>query len=117
MGKTKPLAILGLVACTIFTALGQFTWKFAVNNFQLDNIWANWPIILGFAFYGIGMAIMLISFKHGELSVLFPLIALGFIWVSILSTSFLGETMSLTNWAGVIAIVAGVSFIGVGGNK
>jgi drug/metabolite transporter (DMT)-like permease len=60
---------------------------------------------------------MLIAFRGGELSVLYPLIALSYVWVAILSKIFLGDMMNPFKWAGIIFIMAGVSLIGIGGKK
>ena len=55
------------------------------------------------------------SLKHGELSVLYPIYAMNFIWVSIMSPYFFEtDSMNEVKWVGVLAIVAGVALIGLG---
>jgi len=64
-----------------------------------------------------GIAVILvIALKHGELSVLYPIIAMSFVWVSFLSIIFLNEIMNIWKWAGVITIILGICFIGKGGS-
>lgn len=75
----------------------------------------NYYLIAGFALYGLGALLLIVALKYGELSTLYPFIALGFIWVSIASIIFLSESMSFLKWGGVIFILAGVSLIGKGG--
>ena len=60
---------------------------------------------------------MVIALRGGDLSVLYPLIALSYVWVSILSQFILHDNMNFLKWAGVVSIIVGVSFIGMGGRK
>ena len=60
---------------------------------------------------------MILSLRGGEVSVLFPIIATSYIWVSFLSVFFLGEKMSFFRWLGVVSIVLGISLIGYGSDK
>ena len=53
----------------------------------------------------------------GEVSVLYPLLAMSYVWVSLLSIWFLGEVMTSVKWMGVMGIILGVSFIGIGGTR
>ena len=64
--------------------------------------------------YGVGAILMIISFRGGEVSVLYPIIATSYIWVSILSSYFLRETMNIFRWAGVFIIIAGIVSISYG---
>lgn len=118
--KTKWWAILLMVPCTIFTSAGQLLYKMGAGSITLDlaSIVFNIPIIAGLICYGIGLIFLITAFRGGELSVLYPLIATGYIWVSLAST-YLFETdyMTLEKWIGIIVIIFGVSFIGWGAKK
>ena len=74
------------------------------------------PLFAGYALYAIFAVLMIYSLKHGEMSVLFPLISLGFVWVAILSVFILHEAMSPLKGAGIAIIVAGVAVLGRGGS-
>ena len=109
-GRTK--SILKVLICTILTSIGQILIKTGVN--QGTTLWSyvNLFIISGLIVY-VGAAVLLITaLKHAELSLVYPLIATSFIWVSLLSVYFLGETIKTLNWVGIGCIVVGVSFIG-----
>ena len=60
---------------------------------------------------------LVIALKYGELSVLYPIISTGFVWVSFLSVYFFNEFMNFEKWLGIIAIIIGISFIGMGNNR
>ncbi|MBW2985611.1 EamA family transporter [Candidatus Woesearchaeota archaeon] len=112
-------AIILIVFCTIFTSVGQLLWKFGANRLQLDffSLITNYPLILGFVSYAIGTVLLLSALKLGDLSVLYPFISLSFIWVSMLSLTFLGEIMTSLKWIAIILIIMGVSLIGLGGKS
>jgi len=74
------------------------------------------PLFAGYALYAVFAVMMIYSLKHGEMSVLFPLISLGFVWVAILSVFILHEAMSPLKGAGIAIIVAGVAILGRGGS-
>lgn len=116
--KTRPFAILLILFCTLLTSSGQLLLKIGTNRLQLSvpAIVQNWPLLLGLVLYGASAIVMIIALKYGELSILYPFIALSFIWVMILSIFFLQESVSLWNWSGVAAILLGVSLIGKGGS-
>lgn len=113
--ETHPLAIISVMLATFLTATGQFLFKLGTANLTLGwDLLHNWYLIGGFAIYGISAAILVISLKYGELSVLYPVISLSFVWVNIISFEFLDEQLNTFKWAGVSLIILGVSCIGFG---
>ncbi|MEM4711041.1 MAG: hypothetical protein QXL18_03780 [Candidatus Woesearchaeota archaeon] len=116
--KNNKSAIILVIICTIFTSTGQILMKIGTTKTSsIIEIITNIPLILGFTSYGIGAILLIISLKYGELSLVYPFIALSFIWVSIASIYIFNENVSLINWAGLTAIIFGVSMIGYGSGK
>ena len=118
--ETKWWAIALMILCTIFTSAGQILYKFGAENlsFNLSSIIFNIPLIAGVFSYGIGLLFLIIAFKGGELSVLYPIVATSYVWVSIASPIFFETDYMTTNkWIGVIIIIVGVSLIGWGAKK
>ena len=104
-----------MIVCTIFTAAGQIFYKFAANTINSLNISIifNPFLIVGLAFYAIGLIFLILAFKNGEVSIMYPILALSYVWVSILSPIFFTtDSMTPTNWVGIAFIVVGVSFVG-----
>jgi len=77
----------------------------------------NLPLFSGLSCYGISTGLLVLALRYGELSVLYPIIALTYVWVSILSVALLGETMNAFKIAGLSLIVVGVAVLGWGGPK
>jgi len=115
--KTKASAILLMFICTGLTSFAQIFYKkgAAFLAFDFMKLITNYNIIIGLFLYMIGAIIMIIALKGGEVSVLYPIIATSYIWVSLLSIFFFNDNMNPYRWAGVFSILFGVSFIGLGG--
>jgi drug/metabolite transporter (DMT)-like permease len=60
---------------------------------------------------------MVLALRHGELSVLYPLISLSYVWVAILSVVVFGEAMNPFKILGIFVIMAGVAVMGMGARK
>lgn len=117
---TKTWAIILVIICTFFTAFAQLLWKFGTKTLVFTDITTiifNAPLVIGSFIYLFTAFLLVVAYKGGEINVLYPFIALGFVWVIILSAIFLNEPINLTKIFGITSIFAGVSFIGYGGKK
>ena len=114
--KTQLWAIGMVILATIVGALGPIMLKKAsAKKFSsLKSLAANYYLFAGIILYGFGTVLFIPALKGGELSVLYPFVALIYIWVSLLSVKFLGEKMNKFKWLGIALIIAGVTFIGIG---
>ena len=81
------------------------------------SIITNVNLLAGILLYAVGGTILILSFRGGEVSVLYPIIATSYIWVSFLSIYFLNEEMSIFKWAGIFTIIIGIILIGYGSSK
>ena len=113
---TKLWAMLLVLFTTLLTSSAQILYKLGSTNltFSIADLLKNYYLIAGFIIYAIGGTLMIISFRGGEVSVLYPIIAMSYIWVSLLSVKFLGEIMNKFKWIGIATIIAGIVFIGYG---
>lgn len=109
------MAVFLAVLSTLFTSIGQLMWKIGSDNLSLDpfSIIPSFYILFGFIIYGIALLFLLVALKQGELSVVYPLISLGFVWVLILSNYFLGEEAGIVKISGIIFIIIGIVTINV----
>ena len=101
---------------TLLTSTAQILWKSGIEKleFNLLSIITNANLLIGISLYIIGGILLIISLRGGEVSVLYPIIATSYIWVSILSIYFLNEVMNIFKWLGVFIIMAGIVMIGFG---
>jgi drug/metabolite transporter (DMT)-like permease len=114
-------SILFVITCTIFISVGQFFFKIATNNTKdsvtIYSIITNVPLIIGIVLYMIGMLFLIISLKYGELSFVYPFLALSFIWVSVISIIIFEEKIAIIHALGIIFIIIGVVLTGRGAKK
>ena len=80
-------------------------------------MFTNLPLFLGYCLYGVFAGLLVYALRYGELSILYPVIALTYVWVSIISVVMFHESMNLMKVVGVILIVTGVAVLGRGGAK
>ena len=90
-----------------------------MTHFRPDvfSILTNVPLISGYALYGVNTLLLVLALRDGELSTLYPIIALTYVWVTLLSYTLLGEKPNSYKNAGIIAIVLGVAVLGRGERK
>lgn len=116
MTKTQPLAIALILMSTFLNAAAQILYKLGANKLAFDaySLATNYYVIAGLMTYAVSAAIMIVALRYGELSLLYPIIATGYIWVTIATIYFLGESFNIYKLIGILAIIAGISLIGFG---
>ena len=83
-----------------------------MTHFSLLQAAQNIPLMAGYCLFGTQTLLLMLALRDGELSMLYPIIALTYIWVIMLSTYFFGEHISLPKIAGIMVIVGGVAILG-----
>lgn len=117
MVKTLLLGMGLVVISTLLGSVGALLLKKASPNltFKFQSFLQNTALYLGLASYGLSAFIFVYSLRFGDLSSLYPLAGLSYVWVALLSITFLGEHISRDQWLGIFLIFLAVVFIGIGG--
>ncbi|MEM4282402.1 MAG: EamA family transporter [Candidatus Woesearchaeota archaeon] len=108
---------IGLVAlATLVGSLGPIMLKKGAAQFNLNPLkqFRNYHMIGGIAIYALSTMLYIPALKGGELSVLYPLVSLGYIWTTLLAIPLLHERMNFLKWLGIGLIVSGTMLIGLG---
>lgn len=113
--ETKGYALLLMIICTLFTSAAQVFYKFGAARLPL--IFTNYQLIIGLALYALAAIIFVVALKFGEVTMLYPIIATSYVWVAFLSWWIFGDVINVYKSLGIVAIVAGIIIISVGGNK
>ncbi len=108
---TSSIAVAAVFLCTIIGAFGALFLKEASAKISLQHL-LNKKLIFGILCYGTGMFINIAALRFGDLSVLYPLNSLTYIWVTLLSKYRLKEDINKFKIAGIALIILGVSVIG-----
>lgn len=111
--------MLLVFACTVFGAAAQILMKVGMSHFVPTPIGllTNYSLLFGYVLYGINTLLLVLALRDGELSMLYPIIALTYVWVTLLSYTMLSEKPNLYKDMGIAAIVLGVAVLGRGERK
>jgi drug/metabolite transporter (DMT)-like permease len=69
------------------------------------------PLLLGVFLYGTSTLLWFYALARADLSWLYPMIGLGLVFTTIVAATWLGETVSVTRWLGVVMIASGVVLV------
>lgn len=124
---TRNESIALVAFCTLLGAAAQVLMKIGAERLRtvgpeaiLSNpllVLGNWGVMCGLALYGVFTLLLIFALRDGELSVLYPVIALNYVWVTLLSLLIFHETMNPFKLCGITVIVLGVVVLGRGGGR
>jgi multidrug transporter EmrE-like cation transporter len=122
--KARKLATFLVCTCTVIGAAGQMLMKAGAQQQTHDSallmliaIFRTPTLFAGFSLYGLSAALLVIALKYGELSILYPVIALTYVWVTALSVAIYSESLNAMKLLGLAAVVLGVAVLGRSGKS
>ena len=116
--KRQPVGLV--FCCTLLGAAAQVLMKSGANRMSgagLMGMITNLPLMAGYTLYGISTLLLVVALKDGELSLLYPVIALTYVWVTILSFVIFHDDINPYKLTGIVLIVTGVAVLGKGGKR
>jgi len=104
--------ILAFIA-TIFGSLGSLFVKKGSKDIsrKISSLIQNRNLILGIVLFVLSILVYIAGLRFGDLSVLFPITSLTYVWIAFLSIKYLNESMNKYKWLGILFIVVGVLLI------
>jgi drug/metabolite transporter (DMT)-like permease len=114
---TTPPSAMGLVLFgSLLGSIGAAFLK--AGAVALSRHWTslvyNWKLLLGVSMYLISSVFFIMGISRGELSVLYPMVSLGYICTLIWSRIFFKERLTSTKLAGVGLILIGIVMMNLG---
>ena len=114
--------VLLILVCVLLGVVGQFLLKHGMSSGdRVDEVSEVVPrllraamnpvVILGFACYGISSALWLIVLTRADLSYAYPMLAMGYILVVVLSKFILHESVTTARFLGTLVVAFGVWLI------
>jgi multidrug transporter EmrE-like cation transporter len=117
----KRLSVWLVFGCTLLGAAAQILIKSGANTLErpavvemVVRIFTTPTLFIGYSLYGLSVILLVLALRHGELSLLYPVIALTFVWVTILSVLIFHDSMNPLKLSGIAIIVCGVAILGRG---
>jgi drug/metabolite transporter (DMT)-like permease len=115
MKKNNYLLILLVIFTSFMIAIAQFLLKKSFSYLSFSDFFSffNFYFLLGCCIYFFGAFFMIFLLKYLDLSLLYPLLSLSFIWTLLLAVFFLGEKITIFQFSGTLLVMLGVIFVGV----
>lgn len=117
---THGQSVALVFACTLLGAAAQILMKFGAGVFSTANLLAiltNVSLFTGYCLYGVSTVLLVLALRDSELSILYPIVSLSYVWVTILSVLIFQETLNVFKVLGVSTIVIGVAVLGRNGKR
>jgi uncharacterized membrane protein len=112
--STNQMGVILIVIAATLSSLGQLAWKLGADAVD----WSAWLFyLLGFLAAAAGMFVMMAAFRYGQVSILQPMMSLGFALSIFLGAFFLGEPITLLKVVGTLCIIVGSVLLGIEGNE
>ena len=105
-----------VMGASFFGSFGALFLKIGAGKLQrsLVSVATNWRLLLGVAFYLFSSVLFVFGVRKGELSVLYPMVALGSVWTLLWSKLILGEPLTRPKLVALGMILCGMTLIGLG---
>jgi multidrug transporter EmrE-like cation transporter len=114
--SATPLSSVGLVLIASF--IGSFGAVFLKSGAGRANcvksLIFNPRLIFGIFLFLVSTVFYLSGIRHGELTILYPMVSLGYVWTLLWSRIFFGEPLTTNKFAGLAFILLGIVFLGLG---
>lgn len=116
---SRRKSIILVFTCTILGAAAQLLIKHGMDHLVLEPmaVITNLSLVAGYGLYGLNTVMLVLALRDGELSQLYPIIAMTYVWVTLLSYTLLKEPPNWYKNIGIATIVLGVAIIGRGSRK
>jgi uncharacterized membrane protein len=112
---TPLWSIIIVILSTILGSIGALYFKFASEHLHLKQpkSFFRREIYIALSMFGLGTVLFIVALNHGELSILYPMTSIQYIWVTLWSMKFLKEKMNMFKLMGITIIIIGVILVGL----
>ena len=110
--KTPIDSMLLVLVASIIGSFGAVFLKMGAEKLKksLFHIFS-WQAALGVGLFLLSSVFFVMGIKHGELSVLYPMVSLGYVWTLLWSRIFFKEPVTAQKFVALGMILTGIVFI------
>jgi multidrug transporter EmrE-like cation transporter len=114
--KTPLSSILLVILGSFIGSFGTVFLKAGADRLErtIQGLLRNWRLPVGIFIYLTSFAMYTVAVKHGELTILYPMVSLGYLWTLIWSRLFFKEPLTRNKFLGVGMILFGVVILNLG---
>jgi drug/metabolite transporter (DMT)-like permease len=115
MTATPVSSMLLVLVASVIGSFGAVFLKMGAARLN-ESFWRilNLKLAAGVLLFVTSSLFFVMGIRHGELSVLYPMVSLGYIWTLLWSRLFFQEPFTRQKLGGLALIVIGVFFVGLG---
>lgn len=114
--KTPLSSILYVLVGSLIGSIGAVLLKAASQ--KISRNWRvlirNWNLAAGVLAYAVSSMFFVKGLSEGELSILYPMVSVGYIATLFWSKLFFGEKLTVSKFAGLGLIIAGIAVLQLG---
>ena len=113
--NTPVSSIAWVVSGSVVGSLGAVGLKAGAQHIEMSlrSLATNWRLASGLGLYLLSTVFFIRGLKNGELSVLYPMVSVGYVWTLIWAKLFFGERITGSKLAGLVLILGGVAQLGL----
>lgn len=114
--KTPLASIVLVVIGSFIGSFGAVCLKAGSGSLKMNiqSFLFNWKLLAGIFFYLLSSVFFVLGVKHGELTILYPLVSLGYVWTLIWSRIVFNEPLTTAKFVGLGTILFGIVLLNLG---
>jgi len=116
LNQTPLSSVLLVLAASLIGSFGAVFLKLGAAPLKNGLRYIlNWKLFTGVLLFVGSSVPFVMGLRHGELSVLYPMVSLGYVWTMLWSKIFFNEPITRAKIGALAMILTGIVCIGVGG--
>ena len=114
--KTPLSSILLVLTASFIGSFGATFLKGGADRLERNfkSLITNWRLMAGVATYLSSFVVYTAGIRNGELTVLYPMVSLGYVWTLLWSRIFFKEALTRSKFIGLGMILCGIVVLNLG---
>jgi len=114
--KTPVSSMLLVLLAAFLGSFGAVFLKYGAARVhrRLQTLILNWRLAVGVGFYLLSSFFFVLGVRRGELTVLYPMVSLGYVWTLLWSKLFFNEPVTKNKSAGILLVLLGIILLSLG---
>ena len=114
--KTPMSSIVLVLGASFIGSFGATFLKSGADKLERNfrSLLTNWQLLAGIVTYLASFVVYTAGIRNGELTVLYPMVSLGYVWTLLWSRIFFKEALTQAKFLGLGMILAGIFVLNLG---